>query len=60
MEFAQPEYVSSEIDYDKFNFAVVDPQFYQDPKGNLETAKKSVIGDIIRQIDGKSDAGVRI
>ena len=39
---------------------MIDPKFYQNPNGNLDTAKKSVVGDIIRQIDGKTDAALVI
>lgn len=48
MDFPEPEYVSSNIDYDKFAFSIVDPKFYTQPNGKVETAFKTVQGDIIR------------
>jgi len=54
IDFKEPEYVSSNIDYDKFASSVVDPKFYQNRKGKLDTASKIVEGDIIRQIDANT------
>lgn len=51
VDFKEPEYVSSNIDYDKIQFSIVDPNFYRDPKGKIDQAMQSVDGDIIRQID---------
>ena len=48
VDFLEPEYVSSNIDYDKFAFSFVDPKFYSAPNGNVDNASKMVKGDIIR------------
>ena len=42
MGFPEPEYVSSNIDYDKIAFTLVDPKFYSEPNGKVETASKTV------------------
>jgi len=60
MTFTDPEYISSNIDYDKVQFKLVDPKFYSDPNGRLEDAIRTVKGDIIRQIDENSDSAQRI
>jgi hypothetical protein len=42
MDFPEPEYVSSNIDYDKFAFTFVDPKFFCEPNGKVDTASKTV------------------
>jgi hypothetical protein len=42
MGFPEPEYVSSNIDYDKIAFTFVDPKLDSYPNGKVETTSKTV------------------